>query len=130
MPSLKAMACCSLAAILVTQVPSVRADGRTAFASLYSLLGIDERRVDPSLGCEAGRSVGFECLSRLGAWKKVRRYDRPAILELVQPSGGRYQVLLVALGEQSATLMLGGRGRTVPAPPRAPSSARGRSRAA
>jgi general secretion pathway protein A len=92
--------------------PSFRADGRTAFAGLYSLLGVDDRRVDPSLGCEAGRSAGFECLFRLGAWKKVRRYDWPAILELVQPTGERHRVLLVALGEQSATLMVEGRGHT------------------
>ena len=94
--------------------PSIRADGRSAFASLYSLLGVDDRRVDPGLGCDAGRSVGVECLVRLGAWKKVRRYDRPAILELTQPAGERHRVVLVALGEQGATLMLGGRGYTVP----------------
>jgi general secretion pathway protein A len=70
--------------------------------------------VDPSLECDAGRSAGFECLFRLGAWKKVRRYDWPAILELVQPTGERHRVLLVALGVQSATLMLGGRGHAFP----------------
>jgi general secretion pathway protein A len=94
--------------------PSVRADGRTAFAGMYSLLGVDDRKLDPSLGCDGGRAAGFECLVRIGAWKKVRRYDRPAILELVRPTGQRHRVLLVALGEQSATLMLGGRGTTFP----------------
>ena len=94
--------------------PSLRADDRTAFAGLYSLWGVGDQETDPSLGCDAGRTVGLECLVRVGAWKRVRRYDLPSILELASPTGQRHRVLLITLGDRRATLRLGGQDYTFP----------------
>jgi len=44
----------------------------------------------------------------------VRRYDLPALLELRTPAGERRRVALVALGEENATLEIGGREYTFP----------------
>jgi len=93
---------------------SIRADDRSAFAGLYSLWGVDDQEADPRLGCNAGRTVGLECLARVGAWKRLRRYDLPSILELASPTGERHRVLLIALGEGRATLRLGGQDYTFP----------------
>ena len=93
---------------------SIRADDRTAFAGLYALWGVDNQETDPSLGCGAGRTAGLECLVRVGTWKRVRRYDLPSILELASPTGQRHRVLLIALGDQRATLRLGGRDYAFP----------------
>ncbi len=101
-----------LAALLAD--PSIPGDDDAAFASLYSRWRVDYRRTGMGLGCAAGRAAGLECLSRVGSWNRVRRYDLPALLELKTPAGEQRRVALVALGEESATLELGGREYTFP----------------
>jgi general secretion pathway protein A len=94
--------------------PSIRADAHAAFASLYSRWRVEYRRGPAGPTCETGRSTGLECLSMVGSWNKVRRFDLPAILELEVPTAGKYRVPLVALGEETATLELGRREYTLP----------------
>lgn len=94
--------------------PSVRNDAHAAFASLYSRWRVEYRRGRAGPTCETGRSTGLECLSMVGSWNKLRRFDLPAILELEVPTAGKYRVALVALGEGTATLELGGREYTLP----------------
>jgi len=93
---------------------SSRADDRTAFAGLYALWGADDQAADLSLGCDARRTLGLECLVLAGAWKRVRRYDLPSVLELVLPTDQRRRVLLVALGDGKATLRFGGQDYAFP----------------
>jgi len=94
--------------------PSGRDDAHAAFASLYSRWRVEYRRGRAGPTCETGRSTGLECLSMVGSWNKLRRFDLPAILELEVPTAGKYRVALVALGEGTATLELGGREYTLP----------------
>jgi general secretion pathway protein A len=94
--------------------PSGRDDAHAAFASLYSRWRVEYRRGRAGPTCETGRSTGLECLSMVGSWNKLRRFDLPAILELEVPTAGTYRVALVALGEETATLELGGREYTLP----------------
>jgi general secretion pathway protein A len=94
--------------------PSGRDDAHAAFASLYSRWRVEYRRGRAGPTCETGRSTGLECLSMVGSWNKLRRFDLPAILELEVPTAGTYRVALVALGEGTATLELGGREYTLP----------------
>ena len=94
--------------------PSVRNDAHAAFASLYSRWRVEYRRGRAGPTCETGRSTGLKCLSMVGSWNKLRRFDLPAILELEVPTAGKYRVALVALGEGTATLELGGREYTLP----------------
>jgi general secretion pathway protein A len=94
--------------------PSIPADDRTAFAGLFALWGMADHEADASLGCGAGSTVGLECLVRSGAWMRVRRYDRPTILELTLATGQRHRVLLVGLGDGRATLRFGSRDYTFP----------------
>ncbi|MGD0263744.1 MAG: AAA family ATPase [Candidatus Methylomirabilota bacterium] len=94
--------------------PSVGDDADAAFASLYSRWGVEYRRGPAGPTCEMGRSTGLDCLSMVGSWNKLRRFDLPAILELDVPTAGKYRVPLVALGEETATLELGGREYALP----------------
>jgi general secretion pathway protein A len=94
--------------------PSVGGDDHAAFASLYSLWGLEYRRASSGLGCDAARAAGLECLFRFGNWNRLRRLDLPVILELVGPMGARRRVTLVALEDERATLAIGGKEYTYP----------------
>jgi len=89
--------------------PSLRADRKSAFASLYASWRLDVDSSMDNLGCERGRSEGLQCLSKTGSWGKLRRFNLPAIIELSTQAGDRRYATVVALGEQNATLDFGGR---------------------
>jgi general secretion pathway protein A len=102
----------TLAALLSD--PSVRADRKSAFRSLFARWGVEFDGSTTSLGCERGRSQGLRCLSRTGTWAKLRRIDLPAIIELATPTWDRRYATVVAVDDQTATLDLGGRRYTFP----------------
>ena len=108
----RASAASTLAQLLAN--PSNRGDASVAFASLYSRWGVEYPQKAAGPPCETGRSMGFGCLSDAGSWNKLRRFDLPAILELKVPPAGKLPVALVALGEETATLALGGQEYAVP----------------
>jgi len=94
--------------------PSVGGDDHAAFSSLSSLWGLEYRVASSGLGCDAIRSAGLQCLFRSGNWNRLRRLDLPVILELTGPTGARRRATLVSLGEERATLVIGGREYTYP----------------
>jgi general secretion pathway protein A len=94
--------------------PGVRADKKSAFASLYARWRLDFDGAKTTLGCERGRAEGLECLFKTGTWAKLRRYNVPAIIELSAPNGDRRYATVVALGEDTATLDFGGRRYVLP----------------
>jgi general secretion pathway protein A len=93
---------------------SLRGTSGAGFSALYAQWGIKAPLSLSELGCSAGRERGFECLFQVGGWPKLRRFDLPAILEMVLSTGLRHRVALVALGDDSATLAIGGRQFTFP----------------
>lgn len=94
--------------------PAIRADKVAAFRSLYARWQLD---FDPSkhrLACERARTAGMQCLFKTGGWTQLRRLDVPAIIELTAPTGARRYATIVEMGEQTATLDLGGQRHTFP----------------
>lgn len=83
-----------------------------AFRRLLSLWGTamtDDR--DP---CGQAQKAGLACLDQRGSWAQVRTLNRPAILTLTDSTGQRHRVVLSALDEQNATLVLGEHNQRVP----------------
>ena len=83
-----------------------------AFRRLLSLWGTamtDDR--DP---CGQAQKAGLACLEQRGSWAQVRTLNRPAILTLTDGTGQRHRVVLCALDDQNATLMLGEHNQRVP----------------
>jgi len=83
-----------------------------AFRRLLSLWGTamtDDR--DP---CGQAQKAGLACLEQRGSWAQVRTLNRPAILTLTDGTGQRHRVVLSALDDQTATLMLGEHNQRVP----------------
>jgi general secretion pathway protein A len=78
----------------------------SGFADLYALWGVKLPRNTSTLGCQSGAAEGLECLSQVGSWPKLRRYNLPAILELLLPNGMRRWVVLSGLKDESAILLI------------------------
>jgi general secretion pathway protein A len=94
--------------------PSLRADKKSAFRSLYAQWGVQYNDSMTPLGCGRGQALGLRCLYRTGTWAKLRRIDLPAIIELATPSWERRYVTVVGVDDHTATLDVGGRRHTFP----------------
>jgi general secretion pathway protein A len=83
-----------------------------AFRRLLSLWGTaltDDR--DP---CGQAQKAGLACLEQRGSWAQVRTLNRPAILTLTDDVGQKHRVVLSALDDKFATLMLSEHNQRVP----------------
>jgi general secretion pathway protein A len=83
--------------------------------ALVVLLGL--WRADPAgaqVDCEGPSGGALDCLAAVGTWRKLRRLDLPAALELVGPGGERRYAVLAGLTDTEATLRFGDRVVTTP----------------
>ena len=94
--------------------PALRTDEASAFTALYARWGLDHAAAKGEQVCDGGRDDGLRCLARAGSWTRLRRYDLPAVLELVSPTHGRQYALVIGFAGQSVSLEIGGRPVTVP----------------
>ena len=87
----------------------------TTEAALGKLFASWGATYDPSggRGCDQAAYQGLECLFQKGSWAQLRTLNRPAILTLTDDIGRTHQVLLTSLGEETATIDLGGEPRSV-----------------
>ena len=87
----------------------------TTEAALGKLFASWGATYDPSggRGCDQAAQQGLECLFQKGSWAQLRTLNRPAILTLTDDIGRTHQVLLTSLGEETATIDLGGESRPV-----------------
>lgn len=99
---------------LVAMLSESGANDAASFASLYALWEAKVPSDAANLDCQSGAAEGFECLSQSGNWPKLRRYNLPAILDLVLPNGSRRRVALVGLNQDTATLVIRNRRHLFP----------------
>jgi len=64
--------------------------------------------------CAQAVQQGLECLEESGGLEALRRYNRPALLQVADDTGTLHQVVLTHLGQDSAQLLLGDAGHEVP----------------
>jgi general secretion pathway protein A len=100
-----------LGAMLARDVTATTTDA--AFGSLFLLWGAS---YDPGSGlaCEQAASHSLSCVWQRGSIAQLRLVNRPAILSLVDAQGAAHQVVLSGLGEDQASLLLGGAEARVP----------------
>jgi general secretion pathway protein A len=81
-------------------------DSDTAFETLFMLWNAHyvPGRID---GCSQALAQGLQCLMQRGSLAQLRLLNRPAILMLTDDAGAPFQVVLRALGPQSARLRIG-----------------------
>ena len=91
------------------------ANDTTTEAALAKLFALWGTVYEPARGrgCEQAARQGLECLFQKGSWAQLRTLNRPAILTLTDDVGRTHQVVLTALGDERATIDLGGGAREV-----------------
>jgi general secretion pathway protein A len=94
--------------------PSVATDRRAAFARLFHHWRAGGDAPDQEVTCATAGQYGLVCATATGTWRKLRRLDVPAVLELTTGEGPRQYATMVGLGSETATLELGGRRLTIP----------------
>ncbi|HVN42483.1 MAG TPA: AAA family ATPase [Steroidobacteraceae bacterium] len=87
----------------------------TTEAALGKLFVLWGATYDPARGrgCDQASKQGLECLFQKGSWAQLRTLNRPAVLTLTDELGGTHQVVLTSLGDEKATVDLGGQARSV-----------------
>ena len=100
----------SLASLLDTTT-AVR---ETALATLFTRWGVAFQPRPGEAACDAAARVGLRCLARSGTWNVIRRFDVPAMLTLMTPSGDRHYATVTALDADTVTLDLTSRPVTLP----------------
>ena len=88
------------------------ADPDTAFAQL---LGLWQATYSPGKtdGCTQALAQGLRCLMQRGSLAQLRMLNRPAILMLSDDAGTASQVVLRALGEDTAQVQIGSQSATI-----------------
>jgi general secretion pathway protein A len=84
------------------------------FSDLFVRWGIKPSTNPTELTCKSGRAYGLDCLFLTGGWPKLRRYNVPAILEIILPDGARKRVAIAGLSNETATLVINGHERLFP----------------
>lgn len=89
--------------------PGVQATQEAAFAALYAAWSVEYPGPRGSLGCRRAAEAGLGCVAKTGTWKKLRRLDLPAMLELLMPTGDKRYATLTSIEGDEATLVFGER---------------------
>jgi len=89
--------------------PAITADTESAMKALFGRWNLDYSALAGATGCERALNAGLHCLYKTGTWNNLRRYDRPAIIELQDAAGNKYHVLVAALKPDTVTLEFGER---------------------
>lgn len=78
----------------------------SALATLMRLWGIDHQ--SGAQACTQAAAAGYECLFQRGSWSGLKRYDRPAVLTLVDSKGAAHSIVLTAIEGETLDLSIGG----------------------
>jgi general secretion pathway protein A len=89
-------------------------DADAAYAAIAARWSRSYERRPGQAPCDTVRRSGLECLARRGTWNVVQRFDLPAVLEIVSPSGTRHFLPVVAADGGRVTLRIGARTEQVP----------------
>ena len=89
-------------------------DMNSAFAMLTECWGIRYGDLSGKTPCDRVAAAGLSCMKGSGNWTTLGHLNRPALIELVGRDGTPHPVLVKALTDDEATLVLGQREVTLP----------------
>lgn len=84
--------------------PDIASDTQSAFITLFSLWELDYASLEGETACERALTKGLACLYKTGNWEDLRRFNQPAVIELVTNVGTQHYVVVSDLDKETATL--------------------------
>jgi general secretion pathway protein A len=87
--------------------PEVSSDTDSAMQDLFERWGLDYAALSGATACERALNAGLHCLYQTGTWNNLRRYNRPAVIELQDSAERKHHVLVASLTSDSALLEMG-----------------------
>jgi len=91
------------------QTATIPNNTQAAFVTLFNYWGLDYQSLDGDKACQRALTQGLACLLRTGTWDDLRRYNRPAVIELVTDNGTQHHLIVNSLTEKVATLDFSGK---------------------
>ena len=88
---------------------SLRSDNSKAFTTLFSYWGQSYSDLLGGTACERAIAANLRCIYGKASWDEIRRHNRPAVLEVINPAGKRKQIVVLALQGNQASLNIGGK---------------------
>ncbi|MHB8742518.1 MAG: ExeA family protein [Sulfuricaulis sp.] len=79
----------------------------SAMMHLFERWGLDYAALPGNTGCERALNAGLHCIYKTGTWNNLLSYNRPAVIELQDKTGRKYQLLVTSLSGDSVQLELG-----------------------
>ncbi|RKZ63527.1 MAG: hypothetical protein DRR08_03210 [Candidatus Parabeggiatoa sp. nov. 2] len=79
-----------------------------AFVTLFGFWDLDYTSLAGNKACQRAATQGLACLLRTGTWDELRRFNRPAVIELVTNEGKQYHLVVARLQGDTASLAIGG----------------------
>jgi general secretion pathway protein A len=96
------------------QDPDCDSSSEAAFRVLFQRWGLHYPQAGSGTPCDLAANEGLHCLQQQGTWNSLRRYDRPAIVELQDPSGQWHHLLISGIDEESVILACNDKQAQVP----------------
>jgi len=84
-----------------------------AIDSLFTRWGISSSSFSGDSACEKAAQAKLGCIYNKGNFNDLVSYDRPAVLELTDKDNKRHQILLTALKDKQAEVIIDGQQQTI-----------------
>ena len=88
---------------------SLRTDNNKAFTTLFSYWGQAYPELKGDTACERATNAKLRCVFGKASWDEIRRHNRPAVIEILNPEGKRKQVVVLALQGNKVSVNVGGK---------------------
>ena len=88
---------------------SLRTDNSKAFTTLFSYWDLTYSELQGETACERAIEANLRCIFGKASWDEIRRHNRPAVLEVINPAGKRKQIVVLALQGNQVSLNIGGK---------------------
>jgi len=93
----------------VLQDTDIVSDIESAFATLFQQWQLNYQELMGTTACERASKKGLACLHRTGSWEDIRRFNHPAVIELMTSDGKQYHGVITQLIDETVTLDFSGK---------------------
>jgi len=88
---------------------NLRTDNNSAFTTMFSYWGLSYPELKGATACERATSVRLSCVFGKAGWDDIRKHNRPAVLEIINPAGKRKQIVVLAMRGNQVSVNVGGK---------------------